>query len=44
MINYVISSIPKDQWEGLNQGIEKAADAVEETLKHGIDIAMNKYN
>lgn len=44
MINYVIGSIPKEQWEGLNQGIEKAADAVEESLKHGIDIAMNKYN
>lgn len=44
MINYVIGKIPEEEQEILRQGAKKASMAVEEILKNGIDIAMNKYN
>lgn len=44
MINYVIGKVPQEEQEILQQGVEKAAKAVEEILKNGIDIAMNKFN
>ena len=44
MINYVIGKIPEDEEKILIQGVKKAAEAVEEILKNGIDIAMNKFN
>lgn len=44
MINYVIGSIPKEEQEILQQGVKKAVEAIEEILKNGIDIAMNKFN
>lgn len=43
-INYVIGPIPKDEILKLNDGIEKAKNAVVEVLKNGIENAMNKYN
>ena len=43
-INYVIGPIPKEERKILDEGIEKAADAVIEILKNGIDNAMNKFN
>ena len=44
MINYVIGNISEEEEKILQQGTKKAAKAVEEILKNGIDIAMNKYN
>ena len=44
MINYVIGKIPEDEQKILKEGTHKAAEAVEEILKNGIDIAMNKFN
>ncbi len=44
MINYVIGSISEEEQKILQVGVEKAAEAVEEILKNGIDIAMNKFN
>lgn len=44
MINYVIGKIPKEEQVILQQGVNKAAEAIEEILKNGIDIAMNKFN
>jgi PTH1 family peptidyl-tRNA hydrolase len=44
MINYVIGAVPKEEQEILRQGVKKAADVIEEILKNGIDIAMNKFN
>ena len=44
MINYVIGKVPQEEQEILQQGVEKAAKAVEEILKNGIDIAINKFN
>lgn len=44
MINYVIGAIPEEDKKQLEQGIKTASKAVEEILKHGIDMAMNRYN
>ena len=44
MINYVIGKVSQEEQEILQQGVEKAAKAVKEILKNGIDIAMNKFN
>ena len=44
MINYVLGAIPEEEQKSLDEGINKAKDAIEEILKNGIDIAMNKYN
>ena len=44
LINYVIGAIPEEEIDGLNQGVEKAKNAVVEILKNGIDSAMNKFN
>ncbi len=44
LINYVIGAIDEEDKEILEKGINKAADAVLEILKNGIDVAMNKYN
>ena len=43
-IQYVIGSINKEEREILDKGSKKAADAISDIIKHGIDIAMNKYN
>lgn len=44
MINYVIGKITEDEKKILQEGVNKAAEAIEEILKNGIDIAMNKFN
>jgi len=43
-INYVIGKIPEDEIPKLDDGVERAKDAVIEILKNGIDSAMNKFN
>lgn len=44
MINYVIGKVPEEEQKILQEGVEKAAEAIEEIVKNGIDIAMNKFN
>lgn len=44
MINYVIGSVPEEEYELLQKGVEKAANAVIDIIENGIDHAMNKYN
>lgn len=44
MINYVIGAIPEEEIKKLDEGVNKAKDAVIEILKENIDIAMNKFN
>lgn len=44
MINYVLGAIPEKEQEILKKGVKKASEAVEEIIKNGIDIAMNKFN
>ena len=43
-INYVIGHIADEEYKILEGGIDKASLAIEEIIKNGIDIAMNKYN
>lgn len=43
-INYVIGRVSEEEYEILEKGVEKAALAIEEILKNGIDTAMNMYN
>lgn len=44
MIEYVIGAIPEEEKKLLEDGVEKAKDAIIELLKNGIDKSMNKYN
>ena len=44
MINYVIGKIPEEEQKILQEGTDKAEEAIEEILKNDIDIAMNKFN
>ena len=43
-VDYVIAKLDDEIYKKLEIGINKASEAVEEFLKNGIDIAMNKYN
>lgn len=43
-INYVIGAIPEDEAKVLDDGAEKAAEAMIEILKIGVDNTMNKFN
>lgn len=43
-IDYVIGALEEDTYKELKVGIDRAADAIEEFLKSGIDSAMNKFN
>ncbi len=43
-INYVIGKISKEEKDILECGIDKAAEAIPEIIKIGIDRAMNKFN
>ena len=42
--DWVLGKFLKDEEKKLNEGLDKAVAAVEETLTNGIDSAMNKYN
>ena len=44
LINYVLGYIPEEEQKVLQQGVEAAEQAIEEIIKNGIDIAMNKFN
>ena len=44
LINYVIGHIPEEEYEVLQEGVNLAEQAVEEIIKNGVDIAMNKFN
>lgn len=44
LLNFILTRIPDDEYEVLQQAQENAAKAVEEIMKNGIDSAMNKYN
>ena len=44
MIDFVIKKVDDETYSRLEKGIDKAAEAVIEILKFGIDTAMNKLN
>ena len=43
-INYVIGAIPDEEAKVLDEGVKKAAEAMVEILKIGVDNTMNKFN
>lgn len=44
MISHVIGAMSKEDQEILDKSTTKAAEAIEELIKNGIDSAMNKFN
>lgn len=44
LIKYVISPVNSEEYVKLEQGIDKAVEAVKQIIKSGIDNAMNKLN
>lgn len=44
LLNYILTRIPDEENKVLQEATQKAAEAVVEILKNGIDIAMNKFN
>lgn len=42
--DYVLSLIPANELEAIDQAIVAAAEAVPVIVEHGLDAAMNKYN
>lgn len=44
MINYVIGHVADQEYKILQEGVVIATEAVEEIIKNGVDIAMNKFN
>lgn len=44
LINYVIGKVSKEELNLLEEGTEKAKEAVIEIIKNGVDVAMNKFN
>ena len=44
LADFVLSRVPKDRQNDMDLAIEKAASTVEEIIRSGLDVAMNKYN
>ncbi len=44
LVNYVLGSIPEEEKEELEKGINLAKEAVIEIIKQGMDKAMNRFN
>ena len=44
LIEYVVGFVKEEEWKLLNEGIDKAKNAIVQILKDGIDRAMNLYN
>lgn len=44
LADFVLSRVPKEQDEAMNEGFEKTAKAIDSMIREGIDMAMNKYN
>ena len=44
LINHVIGKVSDEEYKVLQNGIQKAVLALEEIVKSGIDLAMNKFN
>ncbi len=44
LVSYVLSDIPQDQQKEMFEAFSRAADAVEKTLRDGIEAVMNQAN
>jgi len=42
--DFVLSKVKGNDKDILNEAVDNASRAVEEIIKNGIDIAMNKFN
>ena len=42
--DYVLSRFLREEWDDMIKGITKAGDAVEQIIKEGVVLTMNKYN
>ncbi len=42
--DFVLAKIDDEERKILDKAVDNATEAIEEILKDGIDIAMNKYN
>jgi len=44
LADFVLSRVPKERQADMDSAIDRATSTVEEIIKNGLDIAMNKYN
>lgn len=44
LVRYVLENVKDHEFDELMQGVDTAVEATVETIKHGIDISMNKFN
>ncbi len=44
MVDYVLGRFPKEELPLIRDAVDRAADAVEEIMKNGVDSAMNRFN
>lgn len=44
LLNFILTKIPEEEYKVLETAIQKAAEAIGEIIKKGIDSAMNQYN
>lgn len=44
LLNFILTKIPDEEYKVLETAIQKAAEAIGEIIKKGIDSAMNQYN
>lgn len=44
IISHVIGAIPKEEKKLLDEGVNKAKEAVIEIIKNGVESGMNKFN
>lgn len=44
LLNFILTKIPEEEYKVLENAIQKAAEAIGEIIKKGIDSAMNQYN
>ena len=44
MADWVLGRLQGEDWKAMEAAVDRAADAVEHVLAHGVDAAMNRYN
>ena len=44
MADWVLGRLQGEDWKAMEAAVDRAADAVEHVLAHGVDAAMNRFN
>ena len=44
MADWVLGKLQGEDWKAMEAAVDRAADAVEHVLAHGVDAAMNRFN